>query len=69
MTTQLSVRLVGGPRDFPEDKRVQHVPTQADKIKIQHLGGYEHFERSDDHDPADSRLVLFRWTARTRIAE
>jgi hypothetical protein len=69
VTTSLSARLVGGPQDLPENQRVQPIPDQAEKIKIEHLGGYEHFERSVDHDPAGEQHVVFRWTTRTRIAE
>jgi hypothetical protein len=43
----VSVRAVlrGGPLDIPAGMRDRRVATDDDKVKIQWLGGYEHFER------------------------
>jgi len=57
--------LEGGPRDLPEAERRQRVTITQVKVKIAHLGGYEHFERSDD----DATATVYRWVARTRVAE
>ena len=46
-------------------ERYQRVGVSDRKIKILHRGGYEHFER----DVVDTTPVVFRWTARTAIAE
>jgi Family of unknown function (DUF5988) len=73
VTEQLQVpviRLEGGPGDFPEELRVHHGQTGDDRIKIEHRGGYEHFERTDEHvEPGHGPAIVFRWTERTRIAE
>ncbi|MFG2044471.1 DUF5988 family protein [Dactylosporangium sp. NPDC048998] len=64
------VRLEGGPRDFPEELRVHPEPAAGEKIKIEHHGGYEHFERTDESIELDGGPgTVFRWTQRTRIAE
>jgi hypothetical protein len=52
----VEVVLRGGPPAIPE----------ADKIKIMHAGGYEHFERV----PAGAvSQPTFQWVTRTEIAE
>jgi hypothetical protein len=58
--------LEGGPTSLPEGVRRQPAPVGDDRIKVPHLGGYEHFERSDR---VDGDAAVYRWTARTRIAE
>ncbi|WP_099855255.1 DUF5988 family protein [Micromonospora zamorensis] len=64
----ISVVLEGGPADLPAALRRHSDHIEGTKIKILHLGGYEHFERiSEEAD--GSRPVVFRWTMRTRIAE
>jgi hypothetical protein len=62
--------LEGGPASIPEPLRTQLVSPDAGEIKIQHYGGYEHFERNgkSDHDSPPQRAI-FRWTMRTEIAE
>lgn len=65
-TTQVNVLLEGGPQDFPERLRARAVPTLEPKIKVPHGAGYEHFERTEE---AADDVVIYRWTARTWIAE
>lgn len=62
--------LEGGPASIPESLRTQLVSPNAGKIKIQHYGGYEHFERNSEtnHD-STPQPAIFRWTMRTEIAE
>ncbi|MFJ6199910.1 DUF5988 family protein [Micromonospora sp. NPDC092111] len=67
----VDVVLEGGPTGLPATARAQSAPAGTGRIKVPYLGGYEHFERSGDHDGLDdaSRVVVFRWTMRTKIAE
>jgi hypothetical protein len=60
--------LEGGPVNLPAELRTHRVSPVADKIKVHHYGGYEHFER-DSAGVAGDAPVVFRWTGRTRIAE
>ncbi len=64
----IDVILVGGPDDLPTTARSQRVPRDGQKVKIHHRGGYEHFERVEGARQV-STPVVYRWTARTRIAE
>lgn len=59
--------LEGGPANLPAELRSHRVSPVADKIKVRHYGGYEHFER-DSFGAADGPVV-FRWIGRTKIAE
>lgn len=59
--------LEGGPADLPPTLRKTRVPASQDKIKLEFCGDYEHFERTAALT-ADRR-VIYRWVARTRIAE
>ena len=62
--------LLGGPASLPETQRRQQVPVAEEKIKIQHMGGYEHFHREDEEPrPAEDLPLIFNWTMRTKIAE
>ncbi|MEV4846026.1 DUF5988 family protein [Micromonospora matsumotoense] len=66
------VVLEGGPVGLPATTRARSAPTGTGRIKVPYLGGYEHFERSGDHDGLNddaSQVVIFRWTMRTKIAE
>ncbi|AYF31951.1 hypothetical protein CSH63_31760 [Micromonospora tulbaghiae] len=63
----VTATLEGGPTDISAAHRQLTVTTAARKVKIPHLGGYEHFERVDGS--AGDGAVVFRWTMRTRIAE
>ncbi|MGW3788378.1 DUF5988 family protein [Micromonospora chokoriensis] len=65
----MSVVLEGGPADLPAALRQQNEHIERTKIKILHLGGYEHFERISERADDGSRPIVFRWTMRTRIAE
>ncbi|WP_433393230.1 DUF5988 family protein [Micromonospora sp. KLBMP9576] len=64
----IDVVLEGGPADFPADLRSHRTGQVAQKVKVRHYGGYEHFERVSSLDLVDVPVV-FRWTGRTRIAE
>jgi Family of unknown function (DUF5988) len=65
--------LLGGPASLPETHRRQQVSALTEKIKIPHMGGYEHFLRGDEapisaQDAGEMPLV-FTWAMRTKIAE
>ncbi|BCB84560.1 DUF5988 family protein [Phytohabitans suffuscus] len=60
--------LEGGPADLPPQLRRTRVTMDADVVKVPYLGGYEHFARVGAESPGSGH-VLFRWSARTRIAE
>ena len=62
--------LEGGPASITEALRSRTINPSQEKIKLQHYGGYEHFERTDrtGANIADG-YVVFRWTKRTEIAE
>lgn len=64
----VDVVLEGGPADLPAELRTNHIDSTRTKIKVEHRGGYEHFER-DGPSASDSQPVVFRWTGRTRVAE
>jgi Family of unknown function (DUF5988) len=63
--------LQGGPPGFPERLRRHQVTADQEKVKVQYLGGYEHFERviGDDHAINPCAPVVYKWTMRTKIAE
>jgi hypothetical protein len=62
--------LRGGPATIPAASRVQEVSPFAEKIKLPHYGGYEHFERAGWLDEGPSpRSLIYRWTMRTKVAE
>jgi uncharacterized protein DUF5988 len=73
----ISVSLQGGPDAIPRTVQVERSKLADGKLKIEHLGGYEHFERagSERDHPADGpdlgagREETFQWTLRTKIAE
>ncbi|KWV30974.1 DUF5988 family protein [Micromonospora rifamycinica] len=68
----VDVVLEGGPVGLPAVDRARSALAGTGRIKVPYLGGYEHFERRGDHDGrADdaSRVVVFHWTMRTKIAE
>ncbi|MEU1889322.1 DUF5988 family protein [Micromonospora sp. WMMD987] len=60
--------LEGGPVGLPAVDRARSALAGTGRIKVPYLGGYEHFERRGDHDDA-SRVVVYHWTMRTKIAE
>lgn len=62
--------LEGGPADLPETARRCLAALDGATIKVLHMGGYEHFERTVAGTGAGHpEPVVYRWTARTRIAE
>jgi hypothetical protein len=68
MDELISVSLQGGPDSIPRTVHVERSKLQDGKLKIEHLGGYEHFERAADRDPDAGLSEIFRWTLRTKIA-
>jgi len=60
--------LEGGPQDLPQEQRRRRTPLGADKIKVLHCGGYEHYERVGP-SATEPAAVVYRWTTRTRVAE
>jgi hypothetical protein len=68
--TSVRAVLEGGPSSIPIASRVQIVGLQDEKIKLQHCGGYEHFERTSElNTSAAHQDAVFRWTTRTEMAE
>ena len=66
----VKVVLEGGPVEIPPDLRTRTALPDDRKIKIQHWGGYEHFEQVDEPGEATgSAPAVFRWTMRTEMAE
>jgi hypothetical protein len=62
--------LEGGPASIPAQARIQEVTALAEKVKLPHYGGYEHFERSCSLiEDTSCRQIIFRWTMRTELAE
>lgn len=57
--------LRGGPDDIPPSLRAIRTEMAVPVIKIERLGGYEHFHRSEE----ESVPVVYNWLMRTRIAE
>ncbi|AGL13751.1 DUF5988 family protein [Actinoplanes sp. N902-109] len=65
----IRIVLEGGPDRFPAEERTRYVAACEPRFKIQHYGGYEHFERDEDVTAAAGAVVVYRWVARTEIAE
>jgi hypothetical protein len=70
----INVSLQGGPEALPRSLAVERSRLRDGKLKIQHLGGYEHFEREPldpdgAYDDVDGLSEIYRWTLRTKIAE
>lgn len=64
----VDVLLVGGPEDIPPIHRLSD-PTET-HLRIERLGGYEHYEPTGGGQDFDGRLLpVFQWTYRTRFAE
>ncbi|MDG4785104.1 DUF5988 family protein [Micromonospora sp. WMMD1102] len=64
------VILIGGPSDLPEARRNCRVEGGTAKVKIGHLGGHEHFERTEERLSSSTGLArVYRWCMRTRVAE
>jgi len=66
----VDVLLVGGPGDLPETTRSRRIvaATAAEKIKVKHRSGYEHFVPPAESGGGTGPLV-FRWVYSTKIAE
>jgi hypothetical protein len=77
MDELISVSLQGGPDAIPRTVQVERSKLADGKLKIEHLGGYEHFERAEaeharrasTHGPDGDLGEIFEWTLRTKIAE
>jgi hypothetical protein len=59
--------LEGGPTTLAESLRTRIVSALAEKIKIPHYGGYEHFVRTSE--VLENSHIIFRWKMRTEVAE
>lgn len=59
--------LEGGPTTLAESLRTRIVSALAEKIKIPHYGGYEHFVRTSEVQ--ENSHIIFRWKMRTEVAE
>jgi hypothetical protein len=58
--------LEGGPAGITPGA----VPDGRDRLKIPHQGGYEHFERLDGAaSDTGADTAVYRWVARTKVAE
>ncbi|MFC4069036.1 DUF5988 family protein [Actinoplanes subglobosus] len=68
VTKAMSALLAGGPDSLPAELRRCAAPESDDRIKVEHWGGYEHFQRRSVQNPDDG-FVIFDWVTRTRIAE
>lgn len=69
-TDDVEAVLTGGPDGLPETHRRRRTVAAEYEIKVPYLGGYEHFERTDETaGPTGSALRIYRWTMRTLIAE
>jgi hypothetical protein len=67
---QIRVLLVGGPIDLPGADCVQEVSTMAESIKVPIGTGWDHFRYSGNcRDLHGSRLPVYEWCYRTKIAE
>lgn len=66
---EMEIVLTGGPSDLPPTARTLRVRPTENKVKIAHRGGYEHFERDPTPQPTCTAPIVYRWTARTRVAE
>jgi Family of unknown function (DUF5988) len=54
--------LEGGPADLPEGDRQGWIEADEYRIKVPYGGGYEHYERTGVSH-------VYRWVARTKVAE
>jgi hypothetical protein len=68
--TQVKITLVGGPADLAVLDRSVPVADPGRVLKIRHGSGYEHFVHEGECETVDGHdIAVFRWTARTKIAE
>lgn len=73
MEDLVEVALLGGPASIPRTFRAERSKIHEGKLKIEHHGGYEHFEyiegpRETGNADNNSR-PMFRWAFRTKPAE
>ncbi|MEV0221368.1 DUF5988 family protein [Streptomyces sp. NPDC050704] len=62
--------LCDGPSSLPDEERMQFTTSLTEKIKHRFGAGYEHFVHQGEFTTVDGEEVaVFRWTARTAIAE
>jgi hypothetical protein len=67
--TEVRITLSGGPAELTVDRSIP-VTDLGRVLKIHHLGGYEHFAHDGECRTVDGcDIAVFRWTARTKIAE
>ena len=67
---RLRVVLAGGPDELRKDGGVAEAAGLDDRVKILFASGYEHFSRSGEFAEVDGEVLpVFRWCARTKIAE
>ncbi|MCI3273310.1 DUF5988 family protein [Streptomyces cylindrosporus] len=58
--------LEGGPKDLPD--RIVPVPPPGNDVKIEFLGGYEHFRATPrSSDTAQGTLPVYEWWERTEL--
>ncbi|UAB97631.1 hypothetical protein Dvina_05680 [Dactylosporangium vinaceum] len=71
LVLEIQAVLEGGPADLPTELRNQFVTDGTDKIKVNHYGGHEHFERAPAMlpGPVSAGPAVYRWTMRTKVAE
>jgi hypothetical protein len=65
----VEIHLEGGPPDLPRRLQVSLDAIANGKIKVQRLGGWEHFEYEAIQTTVINSRIVFRWTQRTCIAE
>ena len=66
MNDKAKVLLEGGPKDLPQ--RIVPVPPPGNDVKIEYLGGYEHFRPTARHaDTSEGRLPVYEWWERTKF--
>ncbi|MFD2467952.1 DUF5988 family protein [Amycolatopsis silviterrae] len=66
---KVRIVLAGGPAELRESA-VTEVDSLHEKVKIAFASGYEHFSHSGEVAEVDGAVLpVFRWCARTRIAE
>ncbi|MFD9741622.1 DUF5988 family protein [Umezawaea sp. NPDC059074] len=67
---EITVILVGGPTHLGAADRIRRVADLAEKIKVPHGNGYEHFAATGERLPGDTGdMPVFGWCDQTKIAE
>ncbi|GGX87770.1 DUF5988 family protein [Streptomyces anandii] len=60
--------LEGGPEDLAGT--VVPVVPPGQELKIPHLGGYEHYKVTTQHqDSKEGAVTVYKWWERTEVAE